>query len=282
MGQMQWLAPVALVLCLLVSPLRSGAQGCGGDCNDDGAVSIGDLITAVNILFGRAAIETCRAVDADGNGIVTVNELVAAVGNGLRGCPATPTPSTTPTASATATATLTLSATATATPTATASATATVTTTSTPTATLTATPTSTPTATVIFPNVSGLWIEDQLQLVSSTCLELFATEFAAELARRPLCPHQVSSQGARVTVVDCAERPYVGTLDVVGLITYVLPDEVGEEGGCTIQLSTTVRVPAGVTPTAANYFFEIDFSGACPLESCTLTASAPWALEIPF
>jgi hypothetical protein len=280
---------LVIVPCFVGGPLggplgasRAQAQVCQGDCGADGAVSIGDLIVAINISLGRAALTACESIDANRNGVVAINELVAAVGNGLRGCPATPTPSATapptltPLPSATPTVTLSPSPTSTPTVTATASVTAT------PTTTPTATPTASSTPTVHYPDVSGQWDEGQLGLVSSTCLEIFATEFAAELARRPPCPHQVSSAGPIATVVDCSQRAFVGQVDPQGVVSYVRPDEIGEEGGCTITLASSVRVQANLSPTVAVYFFEIRFSGACPLDSCELTAAAPWTRLSPF
>ncbi len=250
---------------ILLTPLLLGmnpakAQVCVGDCNGDGAVSIADLITAVNISLGATDVSACAAADRDGNGQVSIAELVAAVGNGLRGCPPTPTPE----------------------PSATATAQATVDTTETPTPTgveetpATATPSATATRTGTFPDVSGLWLEETLALASSTCLETFAVEFAAELARRPPCLHDVSSDGPAATVVDCNERVLLGEVDLLGRITYALPDEFGEESGCTVLLTTTVRVATDASPAVASYFFEIVFGGTCPLDSCSLTATAPW------
>jgi hypothetical protein len=80
---------------------------CVGDCNGDGMVSINELIQAVGIALGNLPLSACPAVDADGNGTVAVNELVAAVGNALNGCPAAAgTPTVTPTAGPTPTPTM--------------------------------------------------------------------------------------------------------------------------------------------------------------------------------
>ncbi len=278
----------SLLLGLVHGASRAGAQACRGDCGADGAVSIGDIITAINISLGRSNLAACFSIDADGDGAVGISELIAAVRNGLNGCPATPTPSMTspPTLttvpSATPTSTSTVPPTATVPPTETMTSTQTRTSTLTHTATPTHTPSATGTPTTILPDVSGLWSEGHLGLASSTCLEIFAVEFAAELARRPPCPHQVSAAGPIATVVDCTERAFVGALDAQGFITYLRPDELGEEGGCNIRLSSTVRVPAAISPTAAIYFFEIDFSGTCPLDSCELTATALWTRVSPF
>ncbi len=88
---------------------------CVGDCNDDGVVTVGELIAGVTILLGNAAVSTCPVFERDGGGTVTVSDLVAAVNNLLFGCwvvpptvPSTPIHSQPPTGG-TATATPSLS-----------------------------------------------------------------------------------------------------------------------------------------------------------------------------
>ena len=67
----------------------SGASAlpCTGDCNGDGMVTIDEMVTAVTLALGGADLGSCRAVDANGDGVVTVNEVVAAVTYALDGCP---------------------------------------------------------------------------------------------------------------------------------------------------------------------------------------------------
>lgn len=60
---------------------------CTGDCNGNGSVSVNELVRSVNIALGNAAVDVCAAADRNGNGAVTVAELIAAVGNALSGCP---------------------------------------------------------------------------------------------------------------------------------------------------------------------------------------------------
>jgi hypothetical protein len=60
---------------------------CVGDCDGDGEVSIGELITGVNISLGNQQISVCPAFDANGDGQVGINELIQAVNNALEGCP---------------------------------------------------------------------------------------------------------------------------------------------------------------------------------------------------
>ncbi len=60
--------------------------GCAGDCDGNGTVSIAELIRAVNIALGTADLSTCTAADRDGSGTVQINELIAAVNSALLGC----------------------------------------------------------------------------------------------------------------------------------------------------------------------------------------------------
>jgi hypothetical protein len=109
-------------------------------------VLINEVITAVSVGLELAPSESCPAGDANADGRVAINEVIAAVNNGLVGCPATPTPTPSPTTVLTATHTHTRTATATYTQTAVPSNTPTSTRTPsrTPTRTRTPNPTRTP------------------------------------------------------------------------------------------------------------------------------------------
>jgi cysteine-rich repeat protein len=50
-------------------------------------VEIADLVTAINVTLGETPLETCRAGDADADGIVSIDELLTAVLNALNGPP---------------------------------------------------------------------------------------------------------------------------------------------------------------------------------------------------
>jgi hypothetical protein len=51
-------------------------------------VTIDELVTGVSLVVrDLPTAGTCDAIDADSDGAAAVNELVAAVGNGLDGCP---------------------------------------------------------------------------------------------------------------------------------------------------------------------------------------------------
>ncbi len=82
----------------------TAASACAGDCNGDGQVTITELILAVNIALGGAGVESCRAIDPDMNDRVTIDEIVRAVVDALCGCsggcsnpPPIPSPTLTPT-----------------------------------------------------------------------------------------------------------------------------------------------------------------------------------------
>ena len=59
---------------------------CAGDCNGDGTVSVNELVLAVDIALGALPAADCQAVDTNGDGAVSISELVAAVNSALNGC----------------------------------------------------------------------------------------------------------------------------------------------------------------------------------------------------
>jgi hypothetical protein len=109
----------ALIPVVLVRP--TFAQQCCGDCDGNGTVTVEELVTAVgNALDGCPTDGPCCG-DCDGLGSVEVNELVGSVGNALEGCPGPPgTPTKTPSPTKKPTPTKTSTRTKTATPPATA------------------------------------------------------------------------------------------------------------------------------------------------------------------
>jgi hypothetical protein len=78
-------ADVQLTIC----PQRIGPGGCSGDCNDDGRVTVAELVTSVSIALGIDDVPACAAIDADGDGTVTIAELITGVVRAVRGCPGT-------------------------------------------------------------------------------------------------------------------------------------------------------------------------------------------------
>jgi len=93
----RWAAGIGGLACLVLlastAPGRAGIVACDGDCAADGAVTVDDLVKAVNIALGANPLDTCTAADANGDGLVTIDEIVRAVASALDGC-ATETPTT--------------------------------------------------------------------------------------------------------------------------------------------------------------------------------------------
>jgi len=63
-----------------------GGPVCVGDCDGNGAVSVSELIRGVNIALELASLDICASFDVNGDGVVSVNELILAVNNALDGC----------------------------------------------------------------------------------------------------------------------------------------------------------------------------------------------------
>lgn len=71
------------------------AMICVGDCNEDGQVTVDELVRGVGIALGTQLVSACPVFDRNGDQAVTVDELVAAVARALEGCEeAGPTPTT--------------------------------------------------------------------------------------------------------------------------------------------------------------------------------------------
>ena len=66
---------------------------CLGDCNDDGQVTVNEVLTLVNIALGSADVDVCLAGDIDDDGRIAVDEILAAVNGVLTGCVAAATAS---------------------------------------------------------------------------------------------------------------------------------------------------------------------------------------------
>jgi hypothetical protein len=81
-GRRSLVVAAGLAIALGAAPARA----CVGDCDGNGAVSIAELIGGVRIALGLADVRVCRALDANGNAGVEIDELVLAVANAARGC----------------------------------------------------------------------------------------------------------------------------------------------------------------------------------------------------
>lgn len=67
-------------------PLSIFAPACPGDCNGDGEVTVDELVQAVTIVLGTSPFDSCPDADFNADGEVTVDDLLGAVSAALTGC----------------------------------------------------------------------------------------------------------------------------------------------------------------------------------------------------
>jgi hypothetical protein len=60
---------------------------CAGDCSDDEVVTVDELVRGIDIALGGGSLDDCRLADGNGDGSVSISELVAAVDSAVNGCP---------------------------------------------------------------------------------------------------------------------------------------------------------------------------------------------------
>jgi hypothetical protein len=77
-------APFQVTASILLAPATG--EECGGDCNGDGSVTVDEVVVGVNIALGNVAMSACPSADSDHDGNVTVDEVVGAVTHALAGC----------------------------------------------------------------------------------------------------------------------------------------------------------------------------------------------------
>lgn len=63
-----------------------GPVPCVGDCNGDGSVTVDELVRGVNIALGGLEVGDCPDFDSNEDGRVTIDELIGAVNAALSGC----------------------------------------------------------------------------------------------------------------------------------------------------------------------------------------------------
>jgi hypothetical protein len=84
---------VSILLAEVAVRPAHGAAECVGDCDGDGAVSIAELVSGIDVALGNLPPSACAAF-ACSSGITAISCAVRAVRNALDGCDApTPTPS---------------------------------------------------------------------------------------------------------------------------------------------------------------------------------------------
>ena len=78
------LSAVAVAVALAAS--RVPAQ-CVGDCHNDNAVTIDELVMMVNVALDNAPMSMCDSGDANDDGRITVDEIIKGVNHAMHGCP---------------------------------------------------------------------------------------------------------------------------------------------------------------------------------------------------
>jgi hypothetical protein len=241
----------------LQSPQGLAQPLCTGDCDGNGAVTVSELVRGVAIALGNQALDQCPAFDRDADEQVTVDELLRAVADALYGCgvtPPTPRATFTPTPTPTPTSVPSLSPSLTHTPAAS------------PTSTRTPGP----------PSVAGAWREDQVTLGSSTCAAEINDILREELAGLGSCDYAVSQNGTRIHAVDCDGESAEGTIDEMGSLRLQIPPFSQTVETCTITGTTAITIDMSHSPTTATYDLGFTFSRSCHLGNCSMTVTSRW------
>ncbi len=63
------------------------ALACAGDCDENGAVAVSEIVQGVRITMGQQTLASCPQVDESGDGVVDIGDITRAVRNALDGCP---------------------------------------------------------------------------------------------------------------------------------------------------------------------------------------------------
>lgn len=60
---------------------------CSGDCNQDGEITVDEILVVIQIGLGQANLGVCPSADRSDDGMITVDEIIVAVDLALDGCP---------------------------------------------------------------------------------------------------------------------------------------------------------------------------------------------------
>jgi hypothetical protein len=63
------------------------SRRCVGDCNGDGRVTVDDIVAALNVALGNTPLSSCPGGGTDRERHITVVAILAAANNALNGCP---------------------------------------------------------------------------------------------------------------------------------------------------------------------------------------------------
>ncbi|MDX2168469.1 MAG: hypothetical protein SF182_15450 [Deltaproteobacteria bacterium] len=237
-------------LALFASAGAAEAQ-CVGDCNGDGEVTINELIVGVNIALGSANVSACPSFDANGDGEVAINELIAAVNAALSGCPATPTAEATETATEPPPPSPTDTATPLPTSTAVDTETPPPTETSTPLPTDTSTPVATETATAVSTATSTPEATATTTAASTATATAVSTNTAAPTTTATAVATNTTGTTATATPTDTPAPPSATATETptISLPTDTVPPTATATPTPTHTIGVTATFTATATPT---------------------------------
>ncbi len=247
-------ALLAMVVAIPVGPAAAGLGPCVGDCDGNGRVTVSELIRAVRVALGNASVTECASVDLNSDGRASVAELIQAVVDSLYGCNVVP-PTSTPT------------------PTSTQTFTPSRTFTNSPTPTRTPSPTTTHTP----ERVPLRWMDSDGRLTSSTCRSDLTENLRDEVENTPPCTIDIMLTGGdSIRMVDCQGLVREGSIDGANVARATFRDSDSVQG-CRITIDENLEVDLDVSPTTLVTIGDVDFDGDCQgLRDCMVTVEYTW------
>jgi hypothetical protein len=216
----------ALMAAIALQTHAAAAQTCVGDCNGDGEVSIDELILAVNIALGAAPLSECPNLD-DGQGMVGVDRLITAVNGALCNCQDCGAPTPTPTGEAT--------------------------------------PTSTPAVSTWHVDNYEIGDSDCNGLIERAVLNGFESDYTV-----------TEFSDGRVEIDDGHGGVFDGTADADGTVhvTTTLRDSIVT---CDYRVDVDASANLSQSPTTATYDASVNLSGFCVgLSDCSMRITSRW------
>src|SRR5512144_719363 len=88
-GALMYRAFICLVIAVIALTFAQVTRACPGDCDGDGAVTVDELIRGVGLALDEDT-GRCSTFDENGDDQVSIDELTAGVVTALSSCPAPP------------------------------------------------------------------------------------------------------------------------------------------------------------------------------------------------
>ena len=131
-----------------------------------------------------------------------------------------------------------------------------------------------------YPDVSGVWQQDQTTITSSTCAPAIRAIVQESIdAGDSNCTLQIEQSGEHLTITaTCSDETDVfdGTVDASGVLTVTTTEEETMDN-CTIALTETDTGVMTTSPTVGTATMSFRFSSGCGFANCTIVVRARWA-----